>query len=140
MSSVPAGGPSTINGVLYQMLWALHRLGTLTVRSSAVDDSTGQLTDVTIVLEPSDGGDQQEIQGNRRIVEQIKSRSSLRTWSLQEIIREVLPDTDRAVDLAHPNTEYRFVTEGQRGNWKQVEDFFASLQARNISDNAMENL
>ena len=69
MASIPAGGPSTINGVLYQMLWALYQLGTLTAKSAVVDNSTGQLTDVTIVLEPIDGGDQQEIQGNRRIVE-----------------------------------------------------------------------
>ena len=140
MSSVPAGGPSTINGVLYQMLWALHRLGTLTAKSAVVDDSTGQLTDVTIVLEPVDGGDQQEIQGSRRIVEQIKSRSSLRTWSLQEVIREVLPDLYRAVDLACPDTTYRFVTEGQPGEWKQVDAFFKSLQGRNASDDVLENL
>ena len=56
MASIPAGGPSTINGVLYQMLWALHRLGALTAFSPEVDDATGQLTDVTIVLNrPTEG-------------------------------------------------------------------------------------
>ncbi|MCA9218355.1 MAG: hypothetical protein KDB27_35040, partial [Planctomycetales bacterium] len=74
MQKVPAGGAATINGVLYQMLWALSRIGRLSAIHRRSSDS--ELVDVTLVLEPSDGGDQREQIGDRRVIQQLKARSS----------------------------------------------------------------
>ena len=38
MGTTPPGGPSTINGVLYQMLWALKRVGSLAISESRLLD------------------------------------------------------------------------------------------------------
>lgn len=140
MSKVAAGGPSTINGVLYQMLWALSRVGTLQATNAEVNGETGELNSVTLILEPPDGGDQQEIGGNRRVIEQLKARSGERSWSLADIIRKVFPNLYRARDSSQPDTVYRFVTEGRRGRWKQIEDFFASLRNRSPGDDLLGSL
>ena len=89
----------------------------------------GRLEQVTLILEPSSGGDQQAIYPGLRVVTQLKARSTGGSWSLQEIVRGVLPDLYRAVDDAQPDTQYQFVTEGEQGRWMQVEECFRNLPA-----------
>lgn len=112
MSLVPPGGPSTVNGVLYQMLFSLLTLGGYRVFGPRLGN--GRLEQVTLILEPSSGGDQQALYPGVRVVTQLKARSTGGSWSLQEIVRGVLPDLYRAVDLAWPDSEYQFVTEGEK--------------------------
>ncbi len=85
------------------------------------------LEDMTLLLEPATGGDLQTFTATCREVIQLKARSAGGTWSLQEIVREVLPDLYRGVDLSSPDTAYCFVTEGRVGQWKDVEAFFRKL-------------
>ena len=93
MSSVPRGGPGNINGINYQMLWALLTLGSFKAEANQATD--GSITEVTLVLEPSRGGDQQQLLSDKRVVVQLKARSGGGTWSLQEIVSDVLPDLYR---------------------------------------------
>src|SRR5438874_762015 len=111
MPPIPHGGPSAVNGVLYQMLYSLLTLGGFRAVGHRLGD--GRLEQVTLVLEPSTGGDQQALYPGVRVVTQLKARSTGGAWSLQEIVRGVLPDLYRAVDRTHPNTQYQFVTEGE---------------------------
>ena len=112
--------------MLYQLLWSLTTLGP--VRASEARLGGKELESVTLILEPSAGGDQHEIAGGRRIVTQLKARSDGGTWSLQEVVRDVLPDLCLAVDPDR-EAEYHFVTEGRRGDWEKVEAFFRDLPA-----------
>jgi hypothetical protein len=136
MTNVPPGGPSTINGVLYQMLRALLTVGSL-VAQQRQDDTSGEPLDVTLVLEPENGGDQQHVLSGHRVVEQLKSRSGHGTWSLQEVVTEVFPNLYRAVNLTQPNTEYCFITEGRTGDWNAAYDFFHSLKQRAQKDDIL---
>jgi hypothetical protein len=131
MTNVPPGGPSTINGVLYQMLWTLLRTTRLHASGCIADEKTGQLTQATLRLEPSGGGgDLQEIGETSRVVQQLKARSDEGTWSLTEVVKSVLPDLYLAVDLAARDTTYEIVTEGRIGRWENVCEFFQSLSQR----------
>jgi hypothetical protein len=125
MASVPAGGPSTVNGVLYQLLYSLLTLGGFRAVAHRLEEGT--LEEVTMVLEPSAGGDQQAHYLGKRIVTQLKARSTGGSWSLKEVICSVLPDLYRAVDRDRPETEYQFVTEGEQGRWTQVEEIYHNL-------------
>jgi hypothetical protein len=131
MSSVPSGGPGNINGINYQMLWALSTLGSF--KGTTARDLDGSLIGATLILEPAKGGDQQELLGTKRVVVQLKARSDGGTWSLQEVVRDVLPDLYLAVD-PDKDVEYHFVTEGTRGEWEEVEKSFASLHHPAPSD------
>lgn len=51
--SVPAGGPGTINGVLYQLLWSLATLGGLRATDQRIVDD--RLDSITLIVEPSGG-------------------------------------------------------------------------------------
>jgi len=134
MTATPRGGPSSIRGILYQMLWALNTLGNLRVQKPASDNGAESTPSVTLVVEPPDGGDQQQFDSGSRTVVQIKARSDGATWSLQDLVTEVLPDLYRAVDLTIPKTRYQFVTEGRRGDWSEAETFFRSLGDRQPSN------
>ena len=57
MTDIPVGGPSTINGVLYQMLWCLFRTARLHVSECSVDDSSGQIARAALCLEPTLGAE-----------------------------------------------------------------------------------
>ncbi|NQT14650.1 MAG: hypothetical protein HQ582_17975 [Planctomycetes bacterium] len=122
------------------MLWALKRVGSLAISESTIDENSGELSEATLILEPADGGDQQEEFGIRRVVVQLKARSDDRTWSLQDLVTEVLPDLYRAVDLTRPETTYCFVTEGRRGDWGEAEDFFRSFNNRLVTEDALASL
>ena len=67
---IPAGGPATINGVLYQLLWSLLRVSRATINSISTN-AAGEFKEVFLTLEPAEGGgdlvvtDQMEKVGSR---------------------------------------------------------------------------
>jgi hypothetical protein len=131
MSSPPRGGSATVNGILYQMLWSLLRALKMHIRECDRSPLDNSIERAVLILEPSQGGgDVQEWAGRRRIVEQLKAKSGGGTWSLTDVVKEVLPDLYLARDAAFPETEYRFVTEGRMGRWGDVCRFFQGLKAR----------
>jgi hypothetical protein len=134
MSMVPSGGPSTINGVLYQMLWTLLRTMELHASDCLTDGGSGQIIATTLVIEPrGGGGDLQEVGESTRTVQQVKAKSGGGTWSLREIVEGVLTDLYLAVDLERPNTSYSFITEGRIDGWRHVYDsFFQSIGSRTL--------
>ncbi len=135
MTSVPPGGPSTINGVLYQMLWTLLKTTHLHASGCIADAQTGRITQSTLRLEPrGGGGDLQVIGESCRVIQQLKAKSDEGTWSLADVVKSVLPDLYLAVDLTAPDTGYEFVTEGRIGRWKDVYKFFHSLNRRVCPD------
>jgi hypothetical protein len=128
-----AGGPSMIWGVLYQMMWCL--LHALRLRITGLSrDEKGNITQAVLRLEPRDGGDAQELAPSTRRVIQLKTRSRGRTWSLRDMIVDVLPDLYRAVDLAAPHSAYDFVTDAEMGGWREVYSFFGSLRHQEPGD------
>jgi len=128
-----AGGPSTIWGVLYQMMWCL--LHALRLRITGLSrDAEGNITQVVLRLEPRDGGDAQELTPSTRRVIQLKTRSRGRTWSLRDVIVDVLPDLYRSVDLSAAHSEYDFVTDAEMGDWREVYRFFGSLHHQDPGD------
>ena len=112
-----------MHGVLYQLLWTLDRLAGTQV-TFAGQDPKG----ILVTLEPEGGGGDVQIEDGRcRIVDQVKSRSSDRSWSLGEVIQGVLPDLYRATPRnGEPmgRTKYRFVAQGRLSD----PDIFDSLK------------
>lgn len=88
------------------------------------------------------GGDLRVEIESGRIVEQWKARSDGGTWSLAELIDEVLPDLYRAVDgsALDSTAVYRFVTERRRGRWDDADEFFETLRDRPIPDQPLLEL
>ena len=77
--TVPVGGASTINGIVYQMLWSLARTGKLQI--VGIEKATEEeFSGATLVLEPASGGDLKICDGTPS-VEQVKSRSDGGTFS-----------------------------------------------------------
>jgi len=133
MCTTPAGGPSTINGVLYQMLWCLFRAARLHISNCTSDQNTREIMQATLRLEPSGGGgDLQEITGDRKVVAQLKARSDQGTWSLREVVEEILPDLYLAIEPGFTNVEYQVITEGRIGGWPRAYSFFQSLRTRPV--------
>jgi hypothetical protein len=131
MTSPPRGGPATVNGIVYQMLWSLLRALKMHVRECDRSPTDNSVERAVLVLEPREGGgDVQEFAGRHRIVEQLKAKSGGGTWSFTDVTKEVLPDLYLARDPEFPETEYRFVTEGRMGRWGDVYRFFQGLKAR----------
>jgi hypothetical protein len=128
--NVPPGGSSTINGILYQMLWSLLRASRARfVAKPEIQDD--KIQGVTLILEPlGGGGDLVVRKSGHKVVEQIKARSDGSTWSLREILEKVIPDLYLAASDEADETEYRFVTEGRMGDWEDVYAFFQSLRER----------
>lgn len=75
-------------------------------------------------------------------MKQWKARSDGGTWSLAELIDEVLPDLYRAVDgsALDSSVVYRFVTEGRRGRWDNAQAFFKTLRGLPIPDQPLLDL
>ncbi len=134
----PAGGPSTVWGILYQMLWSLLRALRLEV-SGVEEDGYGHIRQAVLRLEPRSGGDLEELGPTRRVI-QLKTRSGGRTWSLRDVIVDVLPDLYKAVDLDVHNTAYEFVTDAEMGRWGDVYAFFRSLRTRDPGDDPLAGL
>tara|TARA_R110002073_G_scaffold328728_4_gene510360 strand:- start:3913 stop:8574 length:4662 start_codon:yes stop_codon:yes gene_type:complete len=130
MNASPGGG-STINGVLYQLLWTLLRVSRLAILDFDAE-SSDSVSSAVVIAEPSDGGDVQ-IDGNHHEVEQLKARSNGSAWSLQEIVKKVFPDLFLAVSNdADKQQTFRLVSEGGIGDWLSVyTDFFQDLRNRN---------
>ncbi|MCD4678503.1 MAG: ATP-binding protein, partial [Desulfobacula sp.] len=140
-NSIPPGGSSTINGILYQLLWSLLRAVKLRVVKTVGSESEAH-SSMTLILEPLGGGGDLQLKYKcGKIVEQLKSRSDGGTWSLKEIVEEVFPDLFLAVDTNEPDAEFRFITDGRMGNWYKVyHNFFRNLQDRSTSDNPLSGL
>lgn len=120
-----AGGSATAYGILYQLLGTAHWAAGIRLNVPAASD---EWDEATLVIEPSNGGDIRVDGSTQRIVEQWKAKSDGGTWSLTEVINRVLPDLYRAVDLTSSiDTEFRFVTEGRRGQWHDADRFFREL-------------
>lgn len=137
--TTPAGGPATIGGVVYQVLYFLLCLTRHEVRRIDVErDET--IKTALLVLEPRDGGDAHEVCASRYTVTQLKARSGGGTWSLQEVIKDVLPDLLKAVKLDAPNPVYQFITDARRGDWDQVQRFFRSLHDRDPGEDPASRL
>ncbi len=137
---VPAGGPSTINGVLYQMLWSLFRTTELHLLTCGINDQTGVIADAVVLLEPSGGGGDLQVLGTPKLVDQVKSRPDGGTWSLKEVIEEVFPDLYRAANPEETSISYRLVTEGRLGQWGKAYEFFRSLRNLTYAPLALDNI
>ncbi|HWW62184.1 MAG TPA: hypothetical protein VN181_12510, partial [Thermoanaerobaculia bacterium] len=118
-----SGGAANIYGIVYQILrtakWAVQMHLTAPAKS---------LRSASLVAEPRAGGDLQVKFADRRVVLQFKTRSGSRTWSLREVVDEVLPDLYGQVDLLDGvETRFEFVTNGRMGNWRAALEFFDQL-------------
>lgn len=109
MSFTPdPGGSAALYGFLYQLCQHLKWIAD--ARLLKLDDAND---DAVVVFEPRSGGDAQRHGGKYR-VEQYKTRNG--SWSLNEILRDVLPDLRRAItDAGADKAAYRFVTNGWGG-------------------------
>jgi hypothetical protein len=116
------------------MLWCLFRTASLHVQDCRLDEEGEAILAARLRLEPSEGGDVEEHSDGRRVVVQLKSRPDCGTWSLREVVEDVLPDLYKAVDPQTPQTEYRLVTEGRMGRWLPVYRFFQSLRKRGFPE------
>lgn len=124
------GGSATINGVLFQLLGSLHRAARLHLDATL---KNGTPETAILRIEPLGGGGDLQIHvSEKRIIEQWKARTGGGSWSLHEVIDEVLFDLYRAVngDVFDAEEEYRFATEGRRGSWSEAEKFFADLNSQ----------
>ncbi len=120
------GGAATAAGIWYQALWCA--LQTTTARFD--EPSEGKKpAELRLILEPVAGGDVQVERPSSRRVVQLKTLSH-GTWSLRDVIEQVLPDLYKAVDPSLKDVTYEFITEGRRGQWHEVEQFFRSLKRR----------
>ena len=117
-----------MNGVAYQLLWSLLRVWRATLCDVVEGRAVLKPQGVTLILEPPEGGDL-EVPG---AVEQIKARSTGRPWSLENVIRDVIPDLYKACRTREKPTRYRFVTEGSMGPWEDVYHVFRLLSTRAI--------
>lgn len=98
-----SGGQRAITGFLFQILRGAQ-VG-LDVSARIVADDSGDATTMTLMLEPSNGGDHRLDLPTHSIIEQVKFRAAHRRWSPGDVGREVLPDLLRA---AKPGTAQRF--------------------------------
>lgn len=121
--SVAPGGPAAINGFLYQFLANLAHISRATLSPSSDDDSST----VVITLEPG-AGDGSVLDGDHLLIEQYKTRSAGRTWSLKDVISEVLPDLLKAVpDMSDDRrASFRLVTDGRKG--ARYDDLFRVVE------------
>lgn len=68
------------------------------------------------------------------MIEQVKARpGNSKTWSLKDILGEVIPDLYLGGLGQSGPTQYHFVTEGVRGDWEPAERFFKKLGESPVS-------
>jgi hypothetical protein len=138
--NVPAGGPATINGVLYQLLWSVLQASRATIARAPVVEG-GEPTEVLIVLEPIGGGGDLVVHADGvKLVQQLKARPDGGPWSLREVIESVIPDLYLDSSGTVEDAEFQFVTEGVMGIWKNVYLFFQSLRDRECPDDPLSDL
>jgi hypothetical protein len=134
------GGSATIHGILYQILANLWRVSEIQLETKLAGQ---EIQSARLTLEPKGGGGDTRYEGEGvRIIEQYKTRSGTRTWSLNNLIDGVLPDLFIAVD---PNrlTEisiYRFVTDGRCGRIDHFRRFLNDLRSKPAPENPLESL
>ena len=117
-----AGGPAALNGFLYQIL---HHLGWMAKIKLAGKPNGDDVKDACLVLEPQGGGDAIVEAPGLYVVEQYKTRSSGRPWSLLDLL-PALRDLYRAVPPSLPSgARYRFVTNGRPGRLEALIEFLA---------------
>lgn len=137
------GGSATIHGLLYQILANLWRVSE--IRLDAILDKQ-EIRSAGVILEPKGGGGDNRSEGKGvRIIEQYKTRGHNRTWSLRELIEDVLPDLFIAVDadrLTEVNC-YRFVTDGGCGesvHFPAFRRFLAGFTSKSIPEDLLGSL
>ncbi|HEV7238745.1 MAG TPA: hypothetical protein VGQ36_05855 [Thermoanaerobaculia bacterium] len=128
------GGAATHYGILYQALGTIDASFTISSRGDIDDPDT-----VTLTIEPrGGGGDAIAASAQRRTVMQFKARGDYRTWSLNEIIDDVLRDLYRAVpNEPSPPSEYLLITEGREGDIKEARRFFRELSGDFVPDDPL---
>src|SRR4051794_9630797 len=119
MATVPGGGPATINGILYQMLWCLLEAAKIYVeeRGFEKDQRTNEIKSAQLLIEPTGGGG--DVQKGTRII-QLKAKSDEGRWPLRNVIEDVFPDLYRAVDVDGEDQIFEFITEGTIGEWEEI--------------------
>jgi hypothetical protein len=133
-----AGGAATHYGILYQVMNSADVALSIETTGDATDPDA-----VTLLVEPRGGGGDMVARATHgRTVYQFKARSDHGTWSLNEIIDEVLPDLFKAVP---PNpdgdlSEYVFVTEGRDGDISHAKELFRELARDSIPDDPLDAL
>jgi HEAT repeat protein len=128
MMNIPPGGPATINGIIFQILWCLTETSRLHFEDSDLVPDSENFAHATLVLEPlGGGGDALVHEGIERVV-QLKTKSDLGTWSLRELVDDVLPDLYKRSDLETVR-EFEFITDGRMGKWSQVAARLQELQS-----------
>jgi hypothetical protein len=91
-----AGGSAAIYGILYQILANLWRASEIRLEAKLAGQ---EILSARLILEPKGGGDARYEGEGIRVVEQYKTRSGNRTWSLKDLIEDVIPNL--FVDLDH---------------------------------------
>lgn len=120
-----AGGPAAINGFLYQILHHLAWIADIELTGKiAGQDIAGQdVEEAILIFEPCDGGDARCEAEKIRLTEQYKTRSN-DTWSVDDIIKKVLPDLRKSVPEIHSGEElYRFVSNGSYSDSGRLKEF-----------------
>lgn len=122
---VGTGGAATNAGLWYQALWVV--LQAATARFQEVQQPPdGAATGIRLILEPH-GGDLVLAGAATRRVIQLKI-SNEDTWSLKDVVVDVLPDLYRAVELGSPvDAKFEFVTEARQGQWEPADRLFGLL-------------
>ncbi len=138
MSEKPTtGGQANLQGIHYQLIRSLFHA----TRILELEPLNRKEDRYRVVLEPIDGGDLRVERVDSVEIEQTKARKQ-RTWSLSEVINEVLPDLYRAFKedcRLRPIGEARFVTDGRRGRWKAAENFFRKLGDRELDRRSLDD-
>ena len=125
-----AGGASTANGILHQVLRTLSVAGEF--RTLSALDSSASEASATLVVEPR-GGDLSVTTSNDMFVEQIKERSTGGTCSLQELVKKVVPDLVLAAVDRPECKRFRFLAGGRAGKWPKRQEFLALFVAGGTS-------
>ena len=121
-----SGGSVALTGFLYQLLHHVYLIAEL--RLTKRGHST-----VQVVFEPITGGDSHLVEPDYLCVEQYKTRSK-RTWAVLDMIG-VLSNLRRAVQLSQKTVaDYRFITNGRRGRFKEFDAFLVRIQRANSID------
>jgi hypothetical protein len=123
-----AGGSAAIYGILYQILANLWRVSEIRLKAKFAGQ---EIQSALLILEPKGGGGDARYEGDGiRVVEQYKTRSGNRTWSLKDLIEDVLLNLFVDLDPRRPagTSRYRFVTDGRCGDSIRSQDFQRFLQ------------